>query len=273
MVRIVAAALEIIGSKRIISLSCFKLTLLDLFVLSFVVHHLLYRATSNREDFVRQSLSCLAWLQNLYHAGDKAACLDRIKYSTCISSFVRTKHLPEAQALLFKMLDDFKSGNQAAKPDSRNFSMVINGWTGWPNFDHMHLRSGLKAEILMRLMWTLSDNKTLEGVRPTPVMYTRIINCLVLTSQPTRAEQLLREFDTLYKQRRLSHGPSHRTFQVVVQAWQQSRTSQSGKYNHAHALQAEMKRRFYNPSKNKDWDIEEYRHCNSNNSSNKANKN
>jgi len=165
-----------------------------------------------------QAVKCLYWMQDLHRHGDEAACLDVIKYSTCISALAKQGYPENAEALLNQMRLDYLNGNQKARPDTKIFDVVVSAWSG--GFGEKS--DGARAESLLRQMWTLHETSEFSFIRPQAQTYRRIIVAMKRANRPDRAEALLEEMEQLKKAGKLDEGPDQQDYQTVINSWTNS---------------------------------------------------
>jgi len=179
-------------------------------------------------------------MQDMYHRGDEAACLDVIKYTTCISALAKKGHPDQAESLLNKMSADYLGGNEKARPDSKIYDIVINSWTGgFGSNEHIDAE---RAESLLRHMWKLNSSHMFNHMRPSAAMYRRVITAMTVVKRPQRAEALLFEMERLQKTGKLNESPSIQAFQTVINAWDES--DQTDAKMRAYKLRLKMNQRF-----------------------------
>lgn len=82
-------------------------------------------------------------------------------------------------------------------------------------------------------------------IAPNVRTYTTLVLCHGLSKQPgapQRAEAIVHQMDTLYKQRKLAEGPNLITFTTLKQAWIRSKEKQ--RRSAVKAIDEEIRRRF-----------------------------
>ena len=177
----------------------------------------LYCRVSRGRSGIEHAVSCLHWMEERHRHGDKAAKLDIIKYTTCIGALAREGLAYQAEILLKKMECDHRNGNKDARPDVKNFETVISSWSGFYGSNHEIDEN--RAENLLRVMWTLAQQRAFTHIRPGVLAYTRVVEAMARKSHPERSENLLDEMVSLYKIGRLPAGPDLHTYHVVINAW------------------------------------------------------
>lgn len=201
---------------------------------------LVCRRVSRGKSGIDHAVNCLYWMEQRHLHGDRAAKLDTIKYTTCISALAREGFPHRAEILLKKMECDHRHGNKQARPDVKNFETVINSWSGFYGTDHEIDET--RAENLLRAMWTLGQQPAFAHIRPGVLAYTRVVEATAKRSDPERAENLLNEMIKLNKVGRLPVGPDLHTFHVVVDAW--SNSERKDRLVRAGQLRTRMNRHF-----------------------------
>jgi pentatricopeptide repeat protein len=159
-------------------------------------------------------------MEERYRRGDKAAKLDIIKYTTCISALAKEGLPHRAECLLKKMEYDHRNGNKSARPDAKNFEMIISSWSGF--YDTHHAVNEMRAEKLLQMMWTLGQQPAFAHIRPGVLAYTRVMEAMAKKNNPERSEKLLNEMVTFHKLGRLPAGPDVHTYHVAIDAWANS---------------------------------------------------
>lgn len=159
-------------------------------------------------------------MEERHRRGDKAAKLDTIKYTTCISALAREGLSHQAELLLKKMECDHRNGNKHARPDVKNFETVISSWSGF--YGAHHVIDETRAENLLHGMWTLGQQQGFAHIRPGALAYARVIEAMARKRKPKRSETLLDEMISLNKTGRLPTGPDLHTYHVVIDAWMNS---------------------------------------------------
>lgn len=187
---------------------------------------------------IDHAVDCLHWMEERHRHGDQAAKLDTIKYTTCISALAREGFPHQAEILLKKMECDHRNGNKYALPDAKNFETVISSWSGF--YGANHVIDELRAENLLRVMWTLGQQPAFAHIRPGVLAYTRVVEAMARKGDPERSETLLNEMVTLNKIGRLPAGPDLHTYHVVLDAWANS--NRSDRYVRAGHLRTQMNR-------------------------------
>ena len=198
------------------------------------------RASSGRPEGLSQAVKCLYWMEDLYRRGDPAACLDAIKYTTCISALARSGQPDKAEDLLSKMCGDFAAGNDKAEPDCKIYEIVVSAWTGYPTAGKVDAG---RADALLQHMWTLHNSGIYQDIRPSAKMYKRVVIAMKKAHRPKRAEELLFEMDSHAKKGSLKEGPGVEMYQTVINAWVDSK--ESDRKMRASDLQVKMLRRFH----------------------------
>jgi pentatricopeptide repeat protein len=200
------------------------------------------RVTSTRRDGIDQAVSCLQWMRELSQSGDLAATPDIVKYTTIISAYARSGMFQQAGDLLSKMIEDFKSGNDLAKPDYKAFDIVIAACCGWNHVTSFGRCNGQLAEHFLHQMWELHQSDKVDDLRPKASMYKSVIICYKKSRDAEQAERVLQDMDFLYKAGRLDAGPSKKLFQTVVNAWHES--FRMDKQSRLQKVRMEMNERF-----------------------------
>jgi pentatricopeptide repeat protein len=152
-------------------------------------------------------------MQSLAQNGDKAAVLNLVKYSTCISAWMGISNFVRAANLLHDMTDDYMRGCSSCRPDSKTYNKVIQGL--------IQCRKVQEADKLVRRMF-IFDSKSKDDVASTFVLYRKIIKCWDDAGEPDRAEALVTFISQLQKsgKSKLSAGPG--LYKMVIAAWKNS---------------------------------------------------
>jgi pentatricopeptide repeat protein len=191
------------------------------------------RATSKRGDAIEQAEYTLLWLDELYKAGDQAACLEKIS-----NTFSNRGYPGLAEMLLNKMIKNYYADNRSAKPDLASFKAVISGWMRFSYFRPWGAPQ--RAESLLGRMWALHFGGRGDfDVRPDRATYNMVIACWKNSKNAHRADQLFREMHNKYKFGQMDEGPDNIIFRIVQQAWLES--SDADKVGRVRALQREFK--------------------------------
>ena len=179
------------------------------------------RVNSSQKDGIDKAVSCLLWMRDLSKSGDTAATPDIVKYTTIISAYARSGMIEQAGDLLLKMIEDFLSGNNLAKPDYKAFDIVITSCTSWTH-GSSDSSYGRLAESFLQRMWELYQSGMVPDVQPKASMYKNIIIYYKKSMDAENAENLLREMDQRFKRGMLDAGPTKKLFQTVINSWHES---------------------------------------------------
>jgi hypothetical protein len=151
------------------------------------------------------------WLEKRSKAGDSAAKLNTIKYTTVLTSWINRKKWKAATALFEKMTQDFLIGNKDAVPDHSTFQKIVEGLcvTSMVN----------EADCLIRTMWKVPLRES-EG---------DVYNCAPVIKAwahagcPDRAAILLGDMLRLHQTGRLKAPPPKHLFRLMVGVWEKSK--------------------------------------------------
>ncbi|GKY94783.1 hypothetical protein MPSEU_000443400 [Mayamaea pseudoterrestris] len=173
-------------------------------------------STSTRSDGSERAEETLLWLKQRSRAGDCAAKLDTIKYSTVLTAWIVRKKWKQASALFEKMVNDYLAGNKDAKPDLSVFQKILDGLCS---------ASLVKeADSLVRTMWTLSI-RTGEDVTSNCA---QVIKAWGQAGFPDRAECLLMDLQRLFDSHRIKCGPTKHLYRMAIDGWGRSKVHDRG---------------------------------------------
>lgn len=163
-----------------------------------------------------------------------------IKYTTVIGALNKVGQVDRAYVLLGELINKYNEFKEERyRPDSRCFQIVLTAFAQ----SRGNLSAGKKAESLLRRMWTMHKAGSNVEACPTHWTYNTVVFCYQNAGDPSRAERLLREMDSIAKLGALDRGADIRTFKAVVSAW---RTSNDQERDiHIRCLQEEALSRFH----------------------------
>lgn len=166
---------------------------------------------------------------------------DSISYSTLLSAYAKSgTHVEakKAESLLHQMLELYNHGMENAKPNVISFSNVMQCYS--------QLGNGEKAEEWLRRLKDLYHCHQDPDWEPDLGIYNTVVQAWVLSGQPAKAEQFLRQMmvidnENIRNDRISENDPTHfvepncQTFNIVLSAW-----AKIGEAERAEAILMEM---------------------------------
>lgn len=167
---------------------------------------------------------------------------DKVTYNIIMKAYGRAGYVKEAEWMLQHMHDQYRNQGRAdLRPDVRTFSTVLTGWS-----KSSDPKAAERAEMILDLMTTLSQEGHLPDVKPNVAVYNTVLHCWARSKQKDaagRAEIILRRME---KQEdgiddKISIPPPNTiSYSHVINAW-----AQSGKVERALAVLGRMNDRYH----------------------------
>lgn len=132
---------------------------------------------SNRSEASRRAELIFRDMKKRYEEGNKNLRPDCISYSIVMNTFAQEAMYKEAEDLLWEMTDDFLSGNDSAKPRTRNFNTIVAMYANGADAPE-------RAEAVVHRFRELASTGALNGSQPDEYTYSLLLKSWVASSRP-----------------------------------------------------------------------------------------